>query len=124
MMPPEREESRTIDRHHFVLGAFAVLFVAVFLARFHVFTIDHDYPAAHGEDGKPAPKDGLRLDINSADAAELSLLPDIGPERARAIVEFRSKWGRFRTVTELLRVDGIGPDTLERMLPHISIQKD
>lgn len=60
-------------------------------------------------------RDGGRLDLNAAGAAEFELLPGIGPALARRIVEDRTTRGVFRTVEELERVRGIGPATLARL---------
>lgn len=54
---------------------------------------------------------GLRVDVNTASAAELDTLPRVGPVLARRIIEGRP-YGR---VDELLEVKGIGPKTLERL---------
>ncbi|MEZ6235673.1 MAG: ComEA family DNA-binding protein [Phycisphaerales bacterium] len=53
------------------------------------------------------------IDINTASAAELELLPGIGPSRARAIVEDRRANGAFRSVDDLDRVPGIGSATVD-----------
>ena len=53
------------------------------------------------------------IDINLATAAELELLPGIGPSRARAIVEDRRTNGPFGSVDDLDRVRGIGSATVE-----------
>ena len=55
--------------------------------------------------------------LNLAGPAELQRLPAVGAKRAAAIVELRQRLGRFRRASELLRIKGIGPRTLERMLP-------
>lgn len=62
-------------------------------------------------------RDGQTLDLNRASAAELELLPRIGPALARRVVEARP----FASVDELVRVRGIGPRTLEtlRGLVHV-----
>jgi len=57
--------------------------------------------------------------LNRADAAELRRLPGVGAKRAEAILALRERLGRFRRPSDLLRVKGIGPRTLERMLPHL-----
>ena len=57
--------------------------------------------------------------LNRADAAELRRLPGVGAKRAEAILALRERLGRFRRASDLLRVKGIGPRTLERMLPHL-----
>jgi competence protein ComEA len=57
--------------------------------------------------------------LNRADADELQRLPGVGPKRAEAILALRQRLGRFRRESDLLRVKGIGPRTLERMRPHL-----
>jgi competence protein ComEA len=59
------------------------------------------------------------VDINSADWPELAELPDIGETLARRIVESRAAAGRFADHDDLLRVDGIGPLTLEKLRPYL-----
>jgi competence protein ComEA len=54
-----------------------------------------------------------------ASADELTKLPGVGMKRAQAIVLLRTKLKRFKHATDLLRVKGIGPRGLQRMLPHL-----
>ncbi|MBA4039581.1 MAG: hypothetical protein C0468_04545 [Planctomyces sp.] len=63
--------------------------------------------------GGPPAQGGL--DINTASAAELELLPGIGPALAARIVEHRATRGRFVSVEDLDEVRGIGPKTMERL---------
>jgi len=60
-----------------------------------------------------------RIDLNSADETELSLLPNIGPKLARAIVEDRETNGSYETIEDLDRVKGIGPRTIEDLIGHV-----
>ena len=53
------------------------------------------------------------IDINSAEADRLVDLPRIGETIAGRIVEYREVNGPFKSVEDLLSVDGIGPVTLE-----------
>jgi competence ComEA-like helix-hairpin-helix protein len=63
--------------------------------------------------GRPtAELSSVVLDLNAASADELMLLEGIGPARARAIVEDRERRGPFHRVEELVRVQGIGPQTV------------
>ncbi len=62
------------------------------------------------------------LDINRASAAELELLPGIGPVLAGRIVEYRKLRGRFQSVDELLDVPGIGPKRLEQIRPYVVVR--
>lgn len=63
----------------------------------------------------------MRLNINAATAAELSLLPGLGPKLAQRIVDDREQRGMFKSFDELKRVSGIGPAITERMQPHAYI---
>jgi competence ComEA-like helix-hairpin-helix protein len=69
----------------------------------------------------PATFEERPVDLNSADPLTLSALPGIGPKTARLIVERRDALGGFRSVEELLDVDGIGPRTLERVRPCVTV---
>jgi len=61
------------------------------------------------------------MDVNSASAAELESLPGIGPAKAVAIVELREERGAFGSVDELDDVRGIGPATLDRLRPLVTV---
>lgn len=53
-----------------------------------------------------------KININTASAAELALLPGVGKSIAEAIVAYRGKHGPFKSVAELDKVPGIGPKKL------------
>jgi competence protein ComEA len=61
----------------------------------------------------------FQVDVNKASWPELSQVPTIGEVLARRIVESRQTKGRFVDHADLLRVNGIGPRTLERMEPYL-----
>jgi len=61
----------------------------------------------------------MRLNLNTATAAELALLPGIGPLRAEAIVIDREINGPFQNVADVTRVKGIGRATLNQMAPYL-----
>jgi comEA protein len=67
------------------------------------------------------PKEALKVNINEANMADLMKLPGIGSTYARRIVEYRERMGGFRSVDELTKVKGIGPKTLEKLRPHITL---
>jgi competence ComEA-like helix-hairpin-helix protein len=56
---------------------------------------------------------GEGIDVNRDTAEDLQLLPGIGPVKARAIVESRLREGVFEGPTDLMRVRGIGPKTVD-----------
>ena len=65
--------------------------------------------------GPPA----LLPDLNAAPERHLLLLPGIGPARARAIVEERTRSGPFASAGDLARVRGIGPGTVSALAPLV-----
>lgn len=77
-------------------------------------------PAILGSPGSALQHDPI--DPNRAAAAELALLPGVGPSLAGAIVADRDASGPFRSVGDLDRVRGIGPATLARVAPFVAIR--
>ena len=65
----------------------------------------HVFIANAGETGK--------INVNTASAEELTQLKGIGPKYAARIVEYREKYGPFKTPEDLMNVSGIGPKTIE-----------
>ena len=64
---------------------------------------------------------GGPVDLNSATAEQLDTLPGVGPATAAAILTYRTRHGRFKTVAELLEVPGIGPSKLEALRPLVTV---
>lgn len=62
------------------------------------------------------------ININTASAGELSMLPKIGPKTAEAIIAYRTKHGPFRKPEHLTRVKGIGDKTYEKLKEYITVQ--
>jgi len=61
------------------------------------------------------------IDLNTATIKELEELPGVGPTTAKAIVEFRTKSGRFRRIEDLLAIRGISETRLEKLRPYVVI---
>lgn len=57
------------------------------------------------------------VDINSASAGELALLPQVGPVLAERIVAERAEGGPFQSVDELKRTRGMGAERINRLRP-------
>ncbi|MFO0829586.1 MAG: helix-hairpin-helix domain-containing protein [Phycisphaerales bacterium] len=60
-----------------------------------------------------------RVDVNSASAEEIGLLPEVGAELAATIVADRESRGPFADVRDLDRVKGIGPATVAELEPYV-----
>lgn len=61
------------------------------------------------------------LDLNTADAKALEKLPGIGPAKAQAIVDYRTKNGPFKAKEDVKKVEGIGDKTYEAIAAEISV---
>ena len=64
---------------------------------------------------------GERIDLNTAPAADLTRLPQIGEKRAAAIVAWRQAHGPFQSTGELVKVSGIGEGILEEISGYITV---
>ncbi len=82
--------------------------------------------AAHTTADAGAPSERLpgvtpdgKVILNTATAEDFVKLPGVGPSRAEAIVKLRTRLKRFRKVSDLLRVRGIGVRSLKRIQPLV-----
>lgn len=71
---------------------------------------------------KPAASEELRVNLNTASAAELAELPGIGEKVAARVVAYRKKNGGFQKIEEIMNVKGIGEKTFTRLQPHLFIE--
>jgi len=65
-----------------------------------------------------------KVNINTASQAVLELLPQVGPAMAKKIIDYREKNGAFKDPKELDRIKGIGPKTLEKLLPLVTTKEE
>ena len=65
-----------------------------------------------------------KLNLNTATVEILDSLPGIGPQKAEAIVELRNRMGGFRSVEDILNVDGIGEKILAEIQNMLYIQTE
>ena len=65
-------------------------------------------------------EDGL-VNINTADVSQLMTLPGIGQTRAEAIEAYRRQHGNFRTIEEIMKVDGIKEGSFAKLKSRITV---
>lgn len=66
----------------------------------------------------------ITVNINKADASALSAyLPGIGVVKATEIVKYRRANGKFKSLKDLMNVDGVGEATLDGMKKNISLSR-
>ena len=63
------------------------------------------------------------VNLNDATLDELDTVPGIGPAIANRILAYRQQNGPFREVAALEAVSGIGPVTLARMAPYLTVSE-
>jgi competence protein ComEA len=61
------------------------------------------------------------VNINTASAEALTMLPGIGDVKAEAIVAWRDQHGPFEQVEQLLEVNGVGETTLESLRSQVQL---
>lgn len=62
------------------------------------------------------------LDVNAASAEQFAqVMSGIGPSRAEAIVRYRSQYGPFTDVDDMLRVPGVGSATIDKNRALLSV---
>ncbi len=65
-----------------------------------------------------------KLDINKASVETLVKLPGIGPVKAKAIIDYREKIGKYESFYELTNVKGIGKETMSKLEPYLEVVGD
>ena len=61
------------------------------------------------------------VNINTADASQLALLPGVGAKAAQRIIDYRTEHGDFAKATDLMQVKGFGDKSFERLSPYIAV---
>jgi len=66
-------------------------------------------------------KPGEKININKATAEELDGLPGIGPAKGKAIVDYRTQNGDFKTIEDIQKVKGIKAGVFSKIIDHIKV---
>ena len=109
-----------------LIAALLLLFSGFLLARrggepLEVRTGKYAAPVERSLPAAAEPQQG-RINVNTADAAALEGLPGIGQTRAAAIIAFREEHGPFRSISDLMQVQGIGEGILNRIKDRICVE--
>lgn len=64
-----------------------------------------------------------KVNLNTANAAQLEALPGIGPSKVQAILNYRKENGDFQKPEDLKKVKGIGEKTYESLESLITVSQ-
>lgn len=64
------------------------------------------------------------IDINTANAENIAkVMTGVGLKKAEAIIAYRDKYGKFKSIDELTKVKGIGKKTVAKNRESIGVGK-
>ena len=75
-----------------------------------------------GQENASKATPSVTQNINTATLEELDSLPDIGPAKAKAIIEYRETESEFIEIEDIKKVSGIGEKTFEKLKNHITVK--
>lgn len=92
-----------------------------------VLTVDEVESGLTGETMEVPVQNGMtetsrqKVNINTADENALMTIPGIGESRARAIIAYREENGKFESVEEIMKIDGIKEKMFEKIRDSITV---
>jgi len=66
-------------------------------------------------------EEAVKININTANEAELTQLKGVGPKTAASIIKYRKEISPFKTLEDLMNVKGIGEKTFEKIKDRITV---
>jgi len=86
-----------------------------------IATISSAAMAADSQPVAAAPATGI-VNLNTADAAQLALLPRVGVKAAQRILDYRKEHGSFKKTSDLMQVKGFGQKSFERLAAYVTVE--
>lgn len=122
-VPPKSESSTTEDqpdRGRLVLMAYCTFFTLLLGGQYLWLYFDKPEPLQWDRDKA---FESFRVDVNNATWVDWIQLPGIGQTTAERILSDIDRNGPFENIDDLTRIKGIGPKTLDRIRPWLTIRQ-
>lgn len=107
-----------MEREKFMKKLSLLFLVFCLLVTGGTAVIGESFAAAKGS-SQAASEVADKVNINTADEADLATLPGVGEKTAAAIVSYRKENGKFESIDDLALVKGIGEKKLARLRPYL-----
>jgi len=92
----------------------------IVLSAILIVTISSAVMAADAQPAAPVTPTGV-VNINSADATQLAMLPRVGAKAAQRIVDYRKEHGNFKKASDLMQVKGFGEKSFQRLAAWLTV---
>jgi competence protein ComEA len=106
----KQKEKKTMRKSHLIV--LSVILIA---------TISGTAMAADASPVPAATATGV-VNINTADVAQLAMLPRVGQKAAQRIVDYRKDHGNFKKTSDLMQVKGFGEKSFQRLSAWLTVE--
>ncbi|MCG6202121.1 ComEA family DNA-binding protein [Psychromonas antarctica] len=100
----------------FIHSLFVVLSLLLLSSSLHVFAADKTVQPM-----TTSVEMTEKINLNQATSEQLATIKGLGQKKAQAIVDYRQENGAFISFEQLVDVKGIGPGTLKKIQPWLTL---